>query len=344
MADEGRFANQASIPVQISRKPFEGAHSIESLFRTIREYLLSKDIAVAHCESPYFSKGLLNRLRMVWWASRLEGSIFHVTGDIQFVVLGLSRHKSILTIHDLNILNRLKGIRRAVIRLFWFQLPLRKASQVTVISEATKQELLREFPMDEHRIHVIPDCVSPIFQPCPRPFRSECPVILQIGTKQNKNLSRLIKAIEGINCKLHIVGKPQGDLVKELELHNIDHKFSVNLSEQEIYQAYCECDLVAMVSTEEGFGMPIIEAQFVERPVVTSDCSSMPEVAGQGAILVDPLDWKAIRIGISRILDEPELRRKLVDWGRDNRTRFSIEMVSEQYLRVYFSIQEEGFS
>jgi glycosyltransferase involved in cell wall biosynthesis len=81
--------------------------------------------------------------------------------------------------------------------------------------------------------------------------------------------------------------------------------------------------------------MPIIEAQWVERPVVTSNCSSMPEVAGAAACLVDPFDVGSIRAGILRVINDEPYRERLIELGRENRERFSLAQVAHQYGALY---------
>ena len=78
-----------------------------------------------------------------------------------------------------------------------------------------------------------------------------------------------------------------------------------SLSDAEVVRAYQECDLVLFASTYEGFGLPIVEAQAVGRPVITSDILSMPEVAGGAARLVDPFSVPAIRGAVLELIPEP---------------------------------------
>jgi glycosyltransferase involved in cell wall biosynthesis len=138
-----------------------------------------------------------------------------------------------------------------------------------------------------------------------------------------------------MQCRLKIIGDLDDQTTRQLKEAKISYESAVNLSEAEMYQAYCDADLVSFVSTYEGFGMPIVEAQWVERPVVTSNCSSMPEVAGEGACLVDPFDVGSIREGIQRVIRDTAFRQHLVEQGRGNRERFSLEEIAKQYLSLY---------
>ena len=130
----------------------------------------------------------------------------------------------------------------------------------------------------------------------------------------------------------------------ELEKNRISYSACSQLSEQGIIDEYKACDLVSFASIYEGFGMPIVEAQWIERPVITSNCSSMPEVAGEGACLVDPRDVYDLRQAVLRIQQDADYRKFLLESGRRNRERFSLREVAQRYLDVYDDVLAGRFS
>ncbi len=321
--------------VHIRRRPFAGQFSIEGQFACLRDQMRRSGCSVEQFVVPYHSKGLLRRLLNCWSAWHRKADVYHVTGDIHYVTLFLPSDRTVLTIHDCDALERLSGMKRWLLRLFWFELPVRRARCVTVISAETKRQLQRHVRVPDGKITVIPNTVSPIYRPCLRAFNSEYPRILQIGTKHNKNLARLVEALRGLRCHLHIVGRLDDRQTHSLRAAEIDYSSACDLSHAQMYRSYCEADLVSFVSLNEGFGVPILEANAVGRPVVTSSVSSMPEVAGRAACLVNPYDVESIRDGFNRVIQQPAYRDRLIEEGFENVERFRVEAVAEQYMSLY---------
>lgn len=106
-------------------------------------------------------------------------------------------------------------------------------------------------------------------------------------------------------------------------------------------QAYQECDLLCFVSTIEGFGLPILEARAVGRPVLTSNLSAMPEVAGDAACFTNPFDINAIRQSILLVISDVAYRNKLIEKGYENVKRFSLEKTVTGYAQVYSDLLDK---
>jgi glycosyltransferase involved in cell wall biosynthesis len=321
--------------IHFQRNPFDDQFSIELLFASLRSSMRGLGVDVTPVVVPYQSKGFWPRAADVAWVRRHQGDVNHITGDVHFLALGLRPERTILTIHDCWALERLGGVKHWMMRKFWFDLPIRHVRYVTVISYETKRQLLRYVDVPEEKIVVIPDAVAPIFQPYAKPFCADCPQILHIGTKANKNLPRLIEALRGIRCHLKVVGILDNEQRRLLETSGLSYDVDANVGEAGMYRAYCDADVVSFASLYEGFGMPIVEAQWVERPVVTSHCSSMPEIAGDGACLVDPFDVKSIREGLERVIGDEAYRESIVERGRKNREQFALEEVARRYIELY---------
>jgi len=322
------------------RKKTEEKHSIENLFLNIQESF-PKNTQYTNFELPYNSKGIIPRLKSALAATANQKQINHITGDIHFIALFLKKRKTILTIHDIEVLKRKKGIKRFIIKLFWFDIPIKRVQFITVISEFTKQELLNYYPQAINKIVVIPNCINKIYQTFPKEFNPKNINILHMGTKPNKNLEGLIEASRETNYKIHIVGKLNTHQLELLHKNKIKYQNYTQLSLKEILALYQNSDILFFASLYEGFGLPILEAQAVGRPVITSNIASMPNVAGKGAILVNPYNSQEIKQAIEEIISNEKLRKKLVENGFENIKRFSAPEISKQYIELYKKIVEK---
>jgi glycosyltransferase involved in cell wall biosynthesis len=314
--------------------------SIEKIFGNIAQRIVQKypdEFQVREIKMPFPSKPRYI-LKNMGFVRRHQATVNHVTGDVHYTLLACSRKKvNIITIHDCVPLHQYRKTdpRYWVIKWLWYNWPVRKSDMVTVVSENTKQELIRVTNADARKIRVINNFVDPIFQPIPGVFDSVCPRILFIGTTPNKNLERLIKALEGIPVILDIVGELSSAQLAALNGSGIEYQQSSKLSPAAILKKYVDCHLLAFPSTYEGFGLPIVEAQAVGRPVLTSDRSPMKEVAGPAACLVDPYNIDSIREGLLRIIRDGGYREKLVGNGHRNAARFSLDQVTDEYASLY---------
>ena len=326
------------------RKKYPAAFSIERLFDQLARKFSERSVPVVREELPYYNNTLTNVAKNIKWArARVRGEVGnarmvkHITGDVTSILFGFAG-PSVITIHDCNPLLRYSKMhpRYWFYRFLIYDLPAFRADAITVISEKTKVELSRltSCPMD--KVTVIPNFVDPEFTFEPRAFNVQCPVILQIGVKTNKNLGRLAEALGGISCKLFIVGEPLPEDRAKLDEEGIDYEWATRISDEELRQRYRDADLLSFVSTYEGFGLPILEAQLTGRPVLTSNISPHKEVASEGgAVLVNPLDTTSIREGLLQIINDGELRALLIDRGRENARRYEIDQVAQQYLDLY---------
>lgn len=326
--------------VYFFRKPFSDYFSIEELFRFIQSALPS-DIQFDNYYLKRFSKGLWDRLLSCVEVVGKQGKINHITGDVHFIAFLMNKRRTVLTIHDLEVLKRVKGISRFIIKFFWFTLPAKRVKYITVISEFTKQELLKVINVNPEKIVVIHNSISPSIKFLPKAFNHEKPTILHVGTAHNKNLERLIEAIGGLKVKLTILGHLRDHHTALLQKYNIDFENYFSLPYQHVIKRYQEADIVSFVSLYEGFGLPIIEANAIGRPVVTSTLTSMPEVAGDAALLVNPESAADIRAAIVSLINDDSLRAALIEKGKLNVRRFQPAFIAQQYAALYRQMDAE---
>lgn len=315
------------------RKQLEGAYSVERLFEDIRNHL-PLDIKNDKKMSIFPSTGILNRLYNIVHACLNQSDVNHITGEVHFLSYLMRKKITVLTILDCVMMEKLSGFKRMIFWIFWLWLPEKRSGYITVISETTKIQLLKYLRCNPEKIRVLHCNVSPEFKKTPKEFGSP-PRILQVGTFENKNLLRVISALRGIDCKLVIIGKIGKKEIDALEKNSIDFENHVNLKREELVQQYELSDILIFASTYEGFGLPIVEANAVGRPVITSNLSAMPEVAADAACLVDPYDVNSIRSGVLRVVEDSDYRERIISNGYKNAERFSVKVISEKYASLY---------
>ena len=317
------------------RKPYlKNNFSIERVFDDIRK-ALPNNIKYKIAISSYDSRGIWARVYNIIEAAFHQGDVNHITGDVHFLAFLFKKRRTVLSIMDCGNLEELKGFNKFLFFLFWFWIPEKRVSLISVISDATKKELLRYLNCNPDKIKVIYCPVSDIFKPAPKVFNIKKPALLQIGVTKNKNIERLAEALKGVHCHLRIIGKLSQEQISVLKAYNIDYLAVANISDMELVEQYQQSDMVVFVSTYEGFGLPIIEANAMGRPVVTSNILSMPEVAGDAACLVNPFDVSSIRAGILSVIQDESYREKLIKNGFKNVERFRPHAIAYQYVELY---------
>ncbi len=315
-----------------NRDPRPSNYTFEQLFGAIR-LELNKNLNVINHDIP----AGMGRIASIRWAKKNAGKINHITGDVHFLSYGLPAKNTILTVHDLGYYTTtLKGIKKMIYRKFWLQDPFKKVDTITAISRATKNDIMKHFNVPEEKIIIIPDPLLPGFKK-ENPNVNSKPVIMQIGSGANKNLERLIDAVSGMDVKLLLVNKLFDPRIKDKLLESrIEFEQRTDLTFEELKKAYKDADILFFASEYEGFGMPIIEAQATGRPVITSNISCMPDVAGNdSAILVDPFSVSEIKSALNNLIENESFRSSIVQNGFQNIRKYSLENIAGMYEKVY---------
>jgi glycosyltransferase involved in cell wall biosynthesis len=323
----------------IERK-FWGFVSIEKVFEQIAKKLDPEKYETTFIKAE-FGNSFSGVLKNLIFFRKPKADIYHITGHIHYLALILPRKNTILTVHDLGFLHIRSGLRRFVLKKLFLDLPFKKLKYVTAISEATKNEIIANTGCPPEKIRVIENPIQSQFLSGQKSeFNRDCPVILQVGTLPNKNVPNLIEALKGIKCRLRLVGKLDENLQAALEAAKIEFENVFDLDDAAMKREYENADIIAFCSTYEGFGLPVIEAQAMQKPVLTSNISPLKEVSGGGAFLADPRDVSNIREGILRIINDRGFRDGIVRKGLENIKRFEPGIIAGRYEKLYEEIIE----
>lgn len=323
----------------IFRSKKRNEFSIENVFQSLFPYFKEHGVDVTESFLPNPRYNTISALLENFiFARKLEAEIYHVTGEMHYIALALPKKKTILTIHDLVTYENSQGLKKLLWKYLWIYLPIKHAKITTCISEKTKNDIVEIFPKFKNYLKVIPDPYGNYLSRSPKKFNIEKPIILVVGTRSNKNLERIIEAVSNIECELSIIGRLSDVQKSLLNQFKVEYKNYFHISNEEIYLRYAECDMICFPSLYEGFGMPIVEAQAVGRPVITSNISPMKEVSGDGAILVDPYDVNSIRQAIVNVIADASFRKSIIDAGFINSAKYSSKTIAHQYIELYDSL------
>jgi glycosyltransferase involved in cell wall biosynthesis len=238
----------------------------------------------------------------------------------------------------------------------------RRATRVLTVSESSKRDIVRLVDVDPAKIDVIYNSYDERFGVEPgdediervrERFQLHDPFVLYAGNvKPHKNLERLIDAFQVVrkrgldNVKLVLIGD---DISKYAALRRAVHRHQLHqhvrflgfVPEETLAVMYRLASVFVFPSLYEGFGLPPLEAMASGTPVVTSNLSSLPEVAGDAAMLVDPYDPEAIADGIYRVLTDDTLRHSMRAKGIERARQFSWEQSVRRVHDIYQKVLDQ---
>ena len=295
---------------------------------------------------PTLLDGLWNQLHLYPLENFVgEVDVFHASDWTQPPA---KKAKLVTTIHDISFLRYPNTVHPKVLaaqrrRLAWVK---KEADMIIAVSRATKKEIIELLGIPEKKIKVIYEALSFDFKKIKplvdlKKLGIKKPYLLASGSQApRKNIERVIQAFSLLSKKddlqLVITGnyKPRGKLPARIVLPG----FIVREEWAGLLQG---AKVLVYPSLYEGFGLPILESFYLGTPVVTSNLSSMKEVAGKGAVLVDPLAVDSIVKGIEKILGNSAFEKKLVEEGKKRVGDFSWEKAATQTLEVYCQVLGE---
>jgi glycosyltransferase involved in cell wall biosynthesis len=230
-----------------------------------------------------------------------------------------------------------------------------EAARVIAVSQATAHDLTELYGVEPGRITVVPlgaDPPGPGDQAAAARLLGDLgvrgPFLLAVGTLEpRKNLPRLLAAFGEVTDELPdhhlVVAGPVGwGPTLRPTWDSVRVKLAGPVGDAVLHALYRGADGLAYPSLYEGFGLPVLEAMANGTPVLTSDRSSLPEVAGDAALLVDPLDRAAIAAGLVRLAGDEALRRRLVEAGRRRAAGFTWRATAAATWATYRQVAERG--
>lgn len=310
-------------------------------------------------------------LARLWHRARIPLPVTVWTGPVKlyhatnFVLPPVPQNvKTILTIHDVSYV-RVPEAASPRLKVYLDRMvpdSIRRADHVIADSAATKADLIELYNTPPEKISVLLSSVDPRFSPDSsgdsltirnKYHIEDTDYLFAIGTVQpRKNYSRIIHALkvlrqQGYELSLVIAGG-KGWLEDEMyqtldETEMQQHVKLIGFADDEDLPAlYREAACVVFPSLYEGFGFPVLESMACGTPVITSNVSSLPEVAGDAALMVDPLDTSALIEAIRRVLDDEHLRQTMIKCGLEQVKRFTPQRTGEALHRIYSQVLSQS--
>lgn len=309
--------------------------------------------AVVETSRPY---SMAEQWRVPMAAARARADLLH---EPHYVLPPLTRCRTVVTIHDcihLRFPEYLPSRAAFAYAHAMIRLAARKADRVLTVSDASKRDILHYTGVAPEKVVVVHNGLDARFATAPdadamdrvrQRFQLDHPFVLYVGNiKPHKNLERLIAAFASMRAdgpeglKLVVIGDETSKhpgLRQAVHRHRLDKhvRFFGFQPAATLVTFYRLARAFVFPSLYEGFGLPPLEAMANETPVVTSNLSSLPEVAGDAALLVDPYDVASIAEGIRRAVTDEPLRQQLIAKGRARAREFSWARAAADTLAVY---------
>lgn len=262
-----------------------------------------------------------------------------------------AKTKTLTVIHDLNFEHFPNIMPRLVQKYYTYFTPkfARKADRIATVSEFSKSDIVKQYGVSPNKVDVVYNGANKEFKPIEEStqrtikdkYSKNCDFFVFIGAlNPRKNLSNLFKAFDiykdqnTTDIKLLIVGEKMywSDEIKdafEAMKFKDDIVFTGRLEPEELHKVVGSALALTYVSIFEGFGIPIVEAWYSETPVITSNVTSMPEIAGDAAVIIDPFNPESIAEGLKSITFDKNLREELIEKGKKRRLEFSWQKTAD---------------
>jgi glycosyltransferase involved in cell wall biosynthesis len=302
---------------------------------------------------------LWHRLHLPLWVELFSGrlDIFH---SPDFALPPVRRARTVVTVHDLSFM-RVPECSQPSLRAYLLRVvpsSVRRADLVLADSSSTRSDVIELLGVSPDRVRVIYPGVDACFRRVQdtavladvrQRYRLPERFVLSVGTLQpRKNLTRLIEAYAqarlDADVKLVIAGGTgwmYEDIFRRMEELRLQGAvyFPGYVADEDLPALYTLADLFVFPSLYEGFGLPPLEAMACGTPVVTSNVSSLPEVVGDAALMVDPRDVEALGKAMVQVLGKPSLRIAMVKRGLAQAQGFTWSRAAKELVRLYHEVR-----
>lgn len=318
------------------RKKIEGENSIEEV-----AYHVAESTGAIVKVLPFSSTTIRGMKKNIDFAKKEQGEVNHIIAQTESYIAPFLHGKKIITFHDFETLYASRNLIYKVLKiLFYVKSAEYFADVITFVSKQTKEEFKKQQWNKRKKLQVIYNTYDARLICNDKSSCEILPIVLQIGTGKRKNLESTIQAMIGLNAKLLIIGKLHENQIRLLNENNILYENYFDVSFEKIVESYNRAKIVVFPTFYEGFGLPIIEAQVMQKPIVASDLSIVKEVGGNGVFYINPNDVESIKKAIHSLLENQDLYQRYVFSGIENAKRFSSESIYEQYQNLYRSLEK----
>jgi glycosyltransferase involved in cell wall biosynthesis len=306
-------------------------------------------------------------LNIAWFEWSVKRALNRIGPDLFFSPDGILclgwKGKQHGVIHDISFLHRPDDLKWTNNKYYNYFFPryARRADRIATISEFSKADIANSFHINPSNIDVVYGGGNDVFHPVTPEERTKTKDLISggkdyflfVGTLHpRKNLVNLLKAFElfkresGSDFKMIIAGKPsykaeeiyaQCDSMK----HRQDVIFPGRIDDDQLNAVTASAFACTFVPHFEGFGLPLIEAMQCDVPVISSNVTSMPEVVGDAALLVNPMQPEEIKSAMLRLYNEPELRKQLIEKGRERKKLFTWQNTADKLWKSIETCMEK---
>ncbi len=278
-----------------------------------------------------------------WWLKKIKADIFVSPDSFNITKKNVP---SLMVIHDLNFEHNPEFLPKLISWYYRRYTPkmANTAQRIATVSEFSKNDICKHYNIEAQKIDVVYNGANTMFTPVSEEEQQIWrdnntqgkPFFIFVGTiHPRKNLENQLLAFdifrnnnENLSHKFVIVGEKWGrndnltNIINNLEYKN-DIIFKGRFEPAQLHYALASATAIMYVSHFEGFGIPVLEGFNTDTPVITSDVTAMPEIAGEAAICVNPADCNAIADAMTTIVKDKSFRLSLIQKGRERKNNYS---------------------